>query len=281
MERLYVLAPALIAAALLLAAFVVYSALCAAGRVPEISGFDRRRFSHLLGPFLIRFMLWVIRPAERLFVVGRVSPNAVTLVSLGLCVGAGVAIGTDHLATGAWLYVLAGVLDILDGRLARATNQQSAAGALFDSVADRWGELAVLAGCAWYLKDGGWLLAVMLAIAGSMMVSYTRARGEGLGIELDGGMMQRAERILIVVLGAAIAAWFAATPEDAAYAAPALGGALLVCGALASATAIGRWSEGFRRLLERERAAAARPPAVIRVAEGRARGGRVSGGGPA
>ena len=82
------------------------------------------------------------------------------------------------------------------------------AGALFDSVSDRWGELFVFAGYVWFLHDSPWLLAVMAAIGGSMMVSYTRARAEGLGVELAGGVMQRAERIVLVAGGTLIAAWY-------------------------------------------------------------------------
>jgi len=259
-DRLFILAPALAGIAFILLMFGIYSILCAIGRTPNIPGVDRRRFTEILGPYLVRFMLWLIGPIERGFVAGGVSPNLITFVSLFLCIGSGLAIASGSLATGAWLYTIAGITDILDGRLARATGRQSKAGALFDSVSDRWGELAVLTGCAWYLHEDAWLFTVMLAIAGSVMVSYTRARGEGLGVALDGGMMQRAERIIVVSVGSMLAAWFQAKPEDVPYAAPALGAALLLCGALASATAIGRWIEGYKLLAEKEAAAAAQRP---------------------
>jgi CDP-diacylglycerol--glycerol-3-phosphate 3-phosphatidyltransferase len=251
-ERLYILAPALLGVAFLVALLLVYTVLVVSGRTPEIQGVDRRKFTEILGPFIVRYILWVIRPVERFFVVTGVSPNFVTAISFLLCAGSGYAIAMGHLASGAWLYALAGVTDILDGRLARALNRQTKAGAFLDSVSDRWGELAVFTGCAWYLRDGGWLMAVMGAIAGSMMVSYTRARGEGLGLKLDGGMMQRAERILVVAIGSMVAAWFLADPEQTRYAAPALGAALILCGALSSFTAIGRWIEGYRKLAATE-----------------------------
>jgi phosphatidylglycerophosphate synthase len=251
-ERLVILAPALLGLAFLLVLLVIYAVLCAIGRTPEVPGVDRRKFSEILGPFMTRYILWVIRPVERLFVVSGLSPNVITFVSLALCGASGWAIAEGHLASGAWLYALAGITDILDGRLARATGKQTKAGALFDSVSDRWGELGVFTGCAWYLRDSTWLLAVMLAIAGSMMVSYTRARGEGLGLSLDGGMMQRAERILVVGVGCMVAAWFAAAPSQADYASPALGAALIICGGLSALTAIGRLIEGYRILAARE-----------------------------
>jgi phosphatidylglycerophosphate synthase len=236
--------------------FGVYCVLCLLGKTPEVAGLDRRKFTEILGPFVVRFMLWLIRPIERLFAATGVSPNLITFVSLGLCAGAGWAIAVGHLATGAWLYALAGVTDILDGRLARATGKQTKAGAFLDSVSDRWGELFVFAGCAWFLRGGGWLLAVMLAVAGSMMVSYTRARGEGLGLNLDGGMMQRAERVIVVAIGSMVAAWFDATPGQGSYATAALGTSLVLCGSLSSFTALGRWIEGYRLLMAREEAQA-------------------------
>ena len=127
----------------------------------------------------------------------------------------GVAAGSASSARRVWLYAFAGILDVLDGRLARLAGKQTAAGALFDSVSDRWGELFVFAGYAWYLHDSPWLLAVMGAIGGSMMVSYTRARAEGLGVALSGGMMQRAERIVLVAGGTLIAAWYGADADGA------------------------------------------------------------------
>lgn len=262
MERLYILAPALLGITFLLVMFGVYSILCAIGRTPDIPGVDRRKFTELLGPYLVRYMLWLIGPVERAFVVTGVSPNFVTFVSMALCAAAGWAIAVGRLALGAWLYALAGVTDILDGRLARALGRQTRAGAFLDSVSDRWGELALFSGCAWYLRDSGWLMTVMLAIAGSMMVSYTRARGEGLGLKLDGGMMQRAERIIVVALGAMVAAWFATAPSQHAYAAPALGIGLILCGGLSSFTAIGRWIEGYRMLRAQEE-----PPKAPKVDE--------------
>src|SRR5579862_1197676 len=190
--------------------FGVYCVLCATGHTPVIAGVDRRRFTDLFGPFLTRYILWLIRPIERALLAADVSPNTLTCLSLTGCGVAGVLIATNHLA--------------------RATGKQSVAGALFDSVADRWGEIFVFSGCAWYLRDSLWLLSVMGALGGSMMVSYTRARGEGLGLKLDGGTMQRAERIVLVSLGTLVAAWLEAAPSSDPWGEPALGIALCTVG---------------------------------------------------
>src|ERR1041384_2576980 len=147
-------------------AFAVYCALSAMGRVPRIS---HVKHNQLFGPFFARFLVWLIGPLERLL-IGRVSPNVITAASLVLCDLTGVVVALGHLPCAAWLYVFAGILDVLDGRRARQTNQQTSAGALFDSVSDRWGELLVFAGYLWFLNDSPWLLAVMSAIGGSVMV---------------------------------------------------------------------------------------------------------------
>ncbi len=253
MERLYVIAPALVLSALMLASFTYYSFLCITGRTPLIEGADRRKSTDFFGPFWVRFMYWLLGPFERL-VVGRISPNAVTTASLVACAVAGAAIATNHMATAGWVYILAGLLDLLDGRLARATGQSSKSGAFLDSVLDRWGELLVFTGFAWFLRDTGWLAAVMLGIAGSMMVSYTRARGEALGVVIEGGMMQRAERIALISVGTLLTAFFDAAPGTADYGVTVIGVALLACGVTSTATAIGRLWRGWRILAEREAA---------------------------
>jgi phosphatidylglycerophosphate synthase len=214
-------------------AFAVYCALCLTGRAPRP---DHVKHNQLFGPFFARFLVWMISPLERLL-IGRVSPNVITAASLMMCGITGAAVALGHLPGAVWLYAFAGILDVLDGRLARLSNQQTPAGALFDSVSDRWGELFVFAGYAWYLHDSLWLLAVMAAIGGSMMVSYTRARAEGLGVALSGGVMQRAERIVLVASGTLVAAWYGGDVETASLIEPILGVTLLICGLASTGTA--------------------------------------------
>jgi len=250
MDRLSLLAPALVFVAVLVVAFVVYGALCAIGRAPKLTAV---KHNQLFGPFLAGFLVWVLAPIERAL-RGRVSPSVVTAASLVLCAATGLAVSGGHLANAVWLYALAGILDVLDGRLARQAGKPSAVGALFDSVSDRWGELFVFTGYAWLVHDSAWLFAVMAAIAGSMMVSYTRARAEGLGVELAGGVMQRAERIVLVALGTLVAAWVGVEPSGADLVAPIVGVTLALCGALSSATAINRWIAAHRAIAARERA---------------------------
>ena len=257
MDRLSLLTPALVLLAAFVGAFVVYCGLHLLGRAPETSAV---KHNQLFGPFMAGFLVWLIGPFERLL-VGRVSPNVITFASLMLCVATGVAAALGDLPRAVWLYVFAGILDVLDGRLARHTGKPPASGALFDSVSDRWGELAVFTGYAWFLHDSPWLLAVMAAIAGSMMVSYTRARAEGLGVQISSGLMQRAERIVLVAGGTLAAAWYAADPDTADLVVPIVGVTMLLCGVLSSATALNRWLVAYRALAQRQ----AEP--AVRVAE--------------
>ncbi|HUJ63756.1 MAG TPA: CDP-alcohol phosphatidyltransferase family protein [Kofleriaceae bacterium] len=257
MDRFYLLTPALVLLAIFLIAFLIYCGLHAVGRAPEVSGV---KHNQLLGPFMAGFLVWLIGPVERVL-VGRVSPNVVTATSLVLCAVTGVVAALGHLPRAVWLYAFAGILDVLDGRLARAAGKPAPSGALFDSVSDRWGELFVFAGFAWFMHDSAWLLAVLAAIAGSMMVSYTRARAEGLGVTLaGGGLMQRAERIVLVAGGTLVAAWYGADPDNSDMVVPILGVTMLVCGVAASATAINRWIIAHRELARREA-----EPTLVRV----------------
>ncbi|MBA2540816.1 MAG: CDP-alcohol phosphatidyltransferase family protein [Deltaproteobacteria bacterium] len=212
------------------------------------------KHNQLFGFFMARYLLWVLSPFEKLL-LGRVSPNTITAISLLMCAASGVTAGMGQLGSAAWLFTMAGILDIIDGRLARLLNKTTQSGALFDSVSDRWGELFVFTGYVWYLRDSVWLLAVMGAMGGSMMVSYTRARAEGLKVELSGGMMQRAERIFIIVSGTLLAAWYTLAPESPTAVVDGmaiLGGTMTVVAVASTATAVNRWIVAYRVLAKRD-----------------------------
>ena len=219
-------------------ALVVYAAMCRFGRAPKV---ENVKHNQLLGPFMGGYVVWLISPIERAF-VGRVSPNVVTSLSLACCAATGIVAAQGYLGMAVWLYAFGGILDILDGRLARLSHQQTKSGALFDSVSDRWAELFVFAGYAWYLHDTVWLFAVLAATGSSLMVSYTRARAESLGVELHGGMMQRAERILLITLGSLVAAWFANSSVVI------IGVVMTLCAVSCTATAFARWFAAYREL---------------------------------
>jgi CDP-diacylglycerol--glycerol-3-phosphate 3-phosphatidyltransferase len=139
----------------------------------------------------------------------RVHPNALSTVGFLVTMSSAFAFGYNHIRTAGVLILLGGVFDLFDGRVARATGLASKFGAFYDSTLDRISEIAVYVGLlSLYntyhpqLGDVGTIYAIMLAMAGSLMVSYTRARAQGLGIDCKVGLMQRGERVLMIGLAA-------------------------------------------------------------------------------
>ncbi len=157
----------------------------------------------------------VINPFVRVLIRIGFTPNAVTLVGLLLNVGVAVIfiLGAEEGNRGDLSYVgwagalvlFAGLFDMLDGQVARLGNMSSSFGALFDSVLDRYSELIMFLGICYYLIGHHYFLSSLLAfiaLIGSMMVSYIRARAEGLGVECKDGLMQRPERVITVGVSA-------------------------------------------------------------------------------
>lgn len=155
----------------------------------------------LLGPRVRAWYRGLLAPFEALLVRSGVSPDTLTYLQLVVSVLAGAAFAKGWTFLGGWLTILAGTLDILDGGVARRGNGATRRGAFVDSVADRWAEFATFVGLAALFREGWMLFAVALAAFGSLMVSYTRARAEGLGLELQLGRAQRPERYVILGFG--------------------------------------------------------------------------------
>lgn len=143
------------------------------------------------------------------------TPNLVTITGLVLNIGVAIVFikGAEEGNRGDLSYVgwagalilFAGLFDMLDGQVARLGNMSSKFGALFDSVLDRYSELIMFLGICYYLIAKHYFissLSAFIAMIGSMMVSYTRARSEGLGIENKGGVMQRPERVVMTGISA-------------------------------------------------------------------------------
>jgi CDP-diacylglycerol---glycerol-3-phosphate 3-phosphatidyltransferase len=135
--------------------------------------------------------------------VGRlgISPNAITWVSLLIAAGSGVAVLSGAFFTGAMLLILSGLCDVLDGAVARATGRVSPFGALLDSTVDRLADALPLVGMVVFLADRpGLALVPAIAMLGSFVVPYVRARAESLGVVLPPLFMRRAERLVLLVL---------------------------------------------------------------------------------
>lgn len=146
------------------------------------------------------------KPVVGRLVRAHVRPNTITTIGAGIVIGSAVAFGLSEIRLGGLLLLVSGLFDILDGQVARVGSSGSTFGAFYDSTLDRVGEAALFGGIALHFMRNGLppaqaTLGVMLAItalAASLLVSYTRARAEGLGLECKVGIAARAERFLLL-----------------------------------------------------------------------------------
>ncbi len=162
---------------------------------------DRKEHSFFLSRFFKEYWYWLTGPITKLLIRLRVTPNMISFMGLLLCIVSGVFFYKGMVGPGGWFMIFGATFDMFDGLVARMTNQESKSGAFFDSVIDRYSEGVVLLGLAAYYRNHWMLFFVVLALIGSMMVSYTRARGEGVGVDCKAGMMQRPERIVYLGVG--------------------------------------------------------------------------------
>lgn len=157
----------------------------------------------------------LISPIVKALIFLKITPNMITTMGLFLNIGVTVIFiyGAElhhrgNLSYVGWagaLILVAGLFDVLDGQVARLGNLQTKFGALYDSVLDRYSELIMFLGICYYLVAYHYFLSSLFtffALIGSVMVSYTRARAEALGVECQDGLMQRPERIVLIGVSA-------------------------------------------------------------------------------
>lgn len=210
--------------------------------------------------FLQKVIYVVINPVIKGMIKIGLTPNTVTTLGFVLnCVVAWMFVkaalafdlqGSDSYCLIGWggaLILFAGLFDMMDGRLARLGGMSSTFGALWDSTLDRYSELVTLFGIVLVFINAGWFwmgVVTFLAMIGSVMVSYVRARAEGLDIECKVGLMQRPERVVVtalvaIVAGAAQNLWW-------------LAGGMIVIAVLANITAFWRIAHCYRELKKKE-----------------------------
>jgi CDP-diacylglycerol---glycerol-3-phosphate 3-phosphatidyltransferase len=163
-----------------------------------------RRGSQLLsgaGDFLVHWFLWVIAPLDRVAARLGLGPGFFNLAGLVCGVLSGAAIASGRLEWGGLAIAAGGVCDIMDGRVARALGVASEYGKFIDATLDRFVEVFVLLGFVVFLAPFRFgPLVAAAALAGSLLVSYARARGETVGVLCREGLMQRAERLVLTTL---------------------------------------------------------------------------------
>ena len=144
-------------------------------------------------------------PVARLLLRARVRPNHLTVLGLGVSIAAAYVFSEGRLRPGAALLAVAGLFDFFDGAVARLAGSESDYGAFLDSVVDRYSDLAVLLGIlVFYEKSGdtpGSVLT-MATLAGTVMVSYTKARAQSIAVRCEIGVMERPERLIALIAGA-------------------------------------------------------------------------------
>jgi CDP-diacylglycerol--glycerol-3-phosphate 3-phosphatidyltransferase len=147
----------------------------------------------------------ITNPLVRILSKSGITPNALTIINLVLNIAAAYVIATNHLVLGGVLVLVSGLFDLLDGALARFTKQTTKFGAILDSTVDRISEAATLCGLLiWYIPQEGASLKIVLifiVLIGSFLVSYVRARAEGLGWQCQVGLFTRAERVIVLAIG--------------------------------------------------------------------------------
>ncbi len=147
---------------------------------------------------------YVSLPAVRLLPYIKLSPNALTIAGFVISLVAAFFIARGSFIWGGILILVAGFFDILDGAAARAQGQVTDFGAALDSTLDRYAEAALLfALLCFYVPQGNFGIAILIyaSLVGSLLVSYVRARAEGLGLKGESGFFTRAERIVVLALG--------------------------------------------------------------------------------
>jgi phosphatidylglycerophosphate synthase len=157
--------------------------------------------SFVLGFWVRNWFYWLIRPVTRASVALGLTPLFYNLFAVACGLGSMVAYATGHFPIAGLLVFVSGIADVMDGEVARATETADARGAFLDSTLDRFTEFAAFAGLAYFFASGWMAVAVAVALGGSLLVSYTRARGESLGVLCKVGLMQRAERMILLGLG--------------------------------------------------------------------------------
>jgi len=147
---------------------------------------------------------YLTQPVVRLLAKTSITPNTLTWFGFLLSAGATALIVTEHLFAAGFVVLAAGLFDMLDGALARITNRTTHFGAVLDSTLDRLAEAALLVGLLVIYARGGSTVGILLAgiaLPGSLLVSYIRAKAESLGLECQVGLFTRPERVVVLALG--------------------------------------------------------------------------------
>lgn len=205
---------------------------------------------HEIRSRLIAIYYTVIEGTVNQMVKRGFTPNAVTVASLGVSILSALCYAFGLIFLGGLLLLLSGVLDTMDGAIARRSGRSSKFGALLDSTLDRMAEFSVFFGLLLYYRESWVFSATLLALMGSILVSYVKARAESLGSIRVVGLMQRPERLIILAAGSLLN-----TPLKilcSGYPDCILSGTIVLLAVLTNITAIHRLMAGKKDLEKTE-----------------------------
>ncbi|MBV9761615.1 MAG: CDP-alcohol phosphatidyltransferase family protein [Acidobacteriaceae bacterium] len=147
----------------------------------------------------------VIRLIVRGLALSKINPNVLTFLGLVINMAAATYLAFGHFRTAGFVIIFAGLFDMVDGRVARATKKVTAFGGFFDSVLDRYSDIALLVGLLVYygtINRPSYVVLTAIAMAASVMISYTRSRAENIIPTCKVGFLERPERVVLFILGA-------------------------------------------------------------------------------
>ena len=137
------------------------------------------------------------------------TPNVLTTLGIVLTAAAAGLVGAGELVIGGWILLAGGLMDTLDGAVARATGRSTPFGGFYDSVSDRISDGLIFAGLAWALRgDARLFILVLVALVSSSVTSYVRAKAEGIDLECSVGILERAERAILLIIALVFHRWF-------------------------------------------------------------------------
>jgi len=158
-------------------------------------------FTHAIGVVCGKIIRLIVRGLS----LSRIHPNVLTFLGLVINIWAAALLAKGQFRAAGFVIIGAGLFDMVDGRVARETNRVTRFGAFFDSVLDRYSDLALLIGMlVWYgsINRSGYVVLTAIAMTACVMVSYARARAENLIPSCKVGFMERPERVVLVIIGA-------------------------------------------------------------------------------
>jgi len=240
--------PLVVLTAVFLSAFAAFAVKSALQGRTHTERVEKAGGSIVLSKFVMEYAIWLFGPFTRAAVRMGVHPDVLSWASLVLQLAAALLLADGNFGLGGWMLVFGSICDALDGAVARGRGLSSPAGEVLDAAVDRWGEMAVFFGYAWYYRSFGWgFLLACAACAGAVMVSYSRAKGETFGIDAKMGLMQRHERATWLSVSTIFSAiWELWRPS------PGFAHHGLVLFALAAIALLGNWTGWIRTRYTRQ-----------------------------